>query len=192
VELWFDHPATPGQLRVHELIAARRRELESDLQVDLFSQKRRLADAERRLASRETKSARNDRRIATNNIDRLVKKLARYHLDPDGRRGHYNARRDNLGYWRSPWGTTHALMVVTSFHGKVKQEGVNRTLHFIPRPREDMLIACLYQRQADGSYAFAAITDEPPAEVAAAGHDRMIINILPDRQRPCYEYEIAA
>jgi hypothetical protein len=28
--------------------------------------------------------------------------------------------------------------------------------------------------------------------VAAAGHDRMIINILPDRQRPCYEYEIAA
>jgi hypothetical protein len=28
--------------------------------------------------------------------------------------------------------------------------------------------------------SFAAITDEPPAEVAAAGHDRMIINIKPE------------
>ena len=28
--------------------------------------------------------------------------------------------------------------------------------------------------------SFAAITDEPPAEVAAAGHDRCIIPIKPD------------
>jgi putative SOS response-associated peptidase YedK len=28
---------------------------------------------------------------------------------------------------------------------------------------------------------FAAITDEPPAEVAAAGHDRGIINLKPER-----------
>ena len=62
--------------------------------------------------------------------------------------------------------------------------------------------------------SFAAITDEPPAEVAAAGHDRMIINIKPenldawlkpagqslddmqrilaDRQAPYYEHEVMA
>jgi hypothetical protein len=61
---------------------------------------------------------------------------------------------------------------------------------------------------------FAAITDEPPAEVAAAGHDRCIIPtkpenvdawlnpnptdlkaqyaILDDRERPYYEHRLAA
>ena len=249
VELWFDNPANDAEARLHELIAARRRKIESALQVELFSQKRRLADAERKLATRQTKAALNDMRIATNNIERYARKLGRifdpqlrdgdarffehhqvpivamengrrvlrlagYHLDPDGRRGHYNARRDNINYWRTPYGTTHAVMLVTSFYENVKLGGVNKVLHFIPRPRDDMLIACLYQRQADGRYAFAAVTDDPPPEVRAAGHDRMIINIRPenleawltpqgrsdaelqailgDRQTPHYEHEIAA
>lgn len=249
VELWFDNPSNEDEARLRALIAARRAKLEAELQVELFSQKRRLADAERKLTTRETKAALNDRRIATNNIDRYVKKLGRiadpklcdgdarffqhhqvpiafmengrrvlklagYHLDPDGRRGHYNARRDNIHYWRPAYGATHAVMVVTSFYENVKVEGVNRILHFIPRPQEDMLVACLYQRQPDGRYAFAAVTDDPPPEVQAAGHDRMIINIKPenleawltpqgrseaqlqailgDRQQPYYEHEIAA
>jgi len=29
-------------------------------------------------------------------------------------------------------------------------------------------------------YGFAAITDEPPADVASAGHDRCIINLRPE------------
>ncbi len=62
--------------------------------------------------------------------------------------------------------------------------------------------------------SFAAITDEPPPEVAAAGHDRCIIpikpenidawlnpdqrnlaaqySILDDRERPYYEHRMAA
>jgi putative SOS response-associated peptidase YedK len=62
--------------------------------------------------------------------------------------------------------------------------------------------------------SFAAITDEPPAEIAAAGHDRYIIPIkrenvaawlnpnaadlraqyaiLDDRERPVYEHRLAA
>ncbi len=62
--------------------------------------------------------------------------------------------------------------------------------------------------------SFAALTDEPPAEVAAAGHDRMIVNLKPEsleawltpavradadlqrllenRQQQHYEYEIEA
>jgi putative SOS response-associated peptidase YedK len=145
---------------------------------------------------------------------RKVVKLAGYHLDPDGKRGHYNARRDNLQYWRSPYGSTHAVMLLGSFYENVRRDGANKVLHFIPRPQEDMLVACLYQKQADGRYAFAAVTDDPPPEIAAAGHDRVIINLKPanvdawlapqgkpeaqlqailaDRQPSFYEHELAA
>jgi putative SOS response-associated peptidase YedK len=249
VELWFDDPATDGEARVREVILARRQKIETALQVELFAQKRRLADAERKLATKQTRAALNDRRIATNHIDRHLKKLnllrdpklhdsdarffqhhyvpivlieagrqvvklASYHLDPDGKRGHYNARRDNIHYWRSPYGNTHAVVLLSSFYENVRRDGANNVLHFIPRPQEDMLVACLYQKQADGRYAFAAVTDDPPPEVAAAGHDRMIINLKPanveawltpqgrteaqlqailaDTQQPYYEHEIAA
>jgi putative SOS response-associated peptidase YedK len=46
-----------------------------------------------------------------------------------------------------------------------------------------MLIACLWSHWTDPKdpdlRGFAAITDEPPADVAAAGHDRCIINLQP-------------
>ena len=94
----------------------------------------------------------------------------------------------------------------------------NLVLEFKPRPTQDMLVACLWSRwTAPGEpdlMSFAAITDEPPAEVAAAGHDRCIIPIRPehidawlnpdpvnlaaqhaildDRARPFYEHRMAA
>ena len=46
-----------------------------------------------------------------------------------------------------------------------------------------MLVACLWSHRQEGEeslLSFAAITDEPPAEVAAAGHDRCIIPIKPE------------
>lgn len=82
-----------------------------------------------------------------------------------------------------------------------------------------MRIACLCSEWIDPKdgrrlLSFAAITDEPPAEVAAAGHDRMIVNLKPehldawltpagrsraelqailsDREAPYYEHEVLA
>ena len=83
-----------------------------------------------------------------------------------------------------------------------------------------MYVACLWSRWTDPKgiepdlLSFAAITDEPEPEVAAAGHDRTIINIKPehidawlnpdpanletlyaifnDKQHPFYEYQEAA
>jgi hypothetical protein len=53
-------------------------------------------------------------------------------------------------------------------------------LQFTPNPPQTILIACLWSRWTDPRepdlYGFAAITDEPPLDVAAAGHDRCIIN----------------
>jgi len=48
-----------------------------------------------------------------------------------------------------------------------------------------MFIACLFAewvepKSGERLLSFAAITDEPPPEVAAAGHDRMIVNLRPE------------
>lgn len=93
----------------------------------------------------------------------------------------------------------------------------NVVLEFNPQPQQDMLVACLWSKwegEGDELQSFAAITDEPPPEVAAAGHDRCIIPIKPehvdawlnpdprklsalyaildDRARPYYEHRLAA
>jgi putative SOS response-associated peptidase YedK len=158
---------------------------------------------------------------------RLIR-LARYHCRKPSEPafidrklpGLYNARRDSLGkYWREQFGATHAVMLVDSFFENVQRDGKNAVLHFVPRPAGTMMIACLYSAWVDAKtgeklLSFAAITDEPPAEVAAAGHDRMIINLKPenvaawltpkgrskeelerilvDREAPYYEHEVLA
>jgi putative SOS response-associated peptidase YedK len=64
------------------------------------------------------------------------------------------------------------------------EEPRNVILQFTPEPAQPMLIACLWSRWSDPQEAnlrgFAAITDEPPAAIAAAGHDRCIINLKPE------------
>lgn len=56
-------------------------------------------------------------------------------------------------------------------------------LHFSPRPSEDMSVACLWSHWHEPNkrelYSFAAITDDPPPEIAAAGHNRCVIPLKP-------------
>jgi putative SOS response-associated peptidase YedK len=145
--------------------------------------------------------------------------------------GTYNARRDNLeGFWKGQFGITHGIMVVNRFYENVSRHNLegralapdekeeNVVLEFSPQPAHDMLIACLWSRwTGEGEpdlLSFAAITDEPPAEVRAAGHDRCIVPIKPEnveawlnpdpgnlaalyailenRDRPYYEHRLAA
>jgi putative SOS response-associated peptidase YedK len=111
--------------------------------------------------------------------------------------GLYNARRDNLEkFWSDQFGHHHAVMVVESFYENVKlhaserrklhegEEEQNVVLQFTPNPPQTMLIACLWSHWTDPKEpdlrGFAAITDEPPPNVAAAGHDRCIINLRPE------------
>jgi putative SOS response-associated peptidase YedK len=157
-------------------------------------------------------------------------RLARYHCRKPGEAafidrklpGLYNARRDSLGkYWKGLFGASHAVMLADSFFENVDRDGKNQVLHFVPRPAGTMMIACLFAEWRENNnsggpplLSFAAITDEPPPEVAAAGHDRMIINLKPehldawlspqgrsqdelqrilsDRQAPYYEHEVMA
>ncbi len=160
---------------------------------------------------------------------RVIKPM-RYQCRPQGKPikndvlypGTYNARRDSLEkYWKGLFGYSHGLMVATTFYENVEgEDGKNRVLQFTPRTEEPMLIACLWSHWTDPQgeepdlLSFAAITDEPEPEVAAAGHDRTIINIRPenvdawlspdpkdldalyaifdDKQHPFYEHRLAA
>ena len=101
--------------------------------------------------------------------------------------GTYNARRDNLeGFWKGTFGVSHGLVVVSTFFENVEINGKNERLQFTPKDRSDMLVACLWSHWTDPTgkepdlLSFAAITDDPEPEVAAAGHDRTIINIKPE------------
>ena len=112
--------------------------------------------------------------------------------------GTYNARRDTLEKsWGKLFGHRHGIMIVTRFYENVprhKMEGrelapgeqeENLVLEFDPQPPQEMLLACLWNFSKDGNHgtdllSFAAITDAPPPEVAAAGHDRCIIPIKPE------------
>ena len=120
----------------------------------------------------------------------------RYGCRPDGKPafhdtrypGTYNARRDSLeGYWKGLFGHSHGLIVVETFYENVEAEdGSNKMLQFTPSDGSPMYVACLWSRWTDPKgvepelLSFAAITDAPEPEVAAAGHDRTIINIKPE------------
>lgn len=157
-----------------------------------------------------------------------VVKPMRYQCRPAGKPafydtkfpGTYNARRDNLeGFWKGEFGRTHGLIIADVFYENVEVDGKNQVLAFTPRDGGPMFIACLWSHWTDPSgkepdlLSFAAITDDPEPEVAAAGHDRTIINIKPehieawlspvarsladlyaifdDKQHPYYEHQVA-
>jgi putative SOS response-associated peptidase YedK len=167
--------------------------------------------------------------VADQALDAARRRPMRYQCRPAGKPalydtkypGTYNVRRDNLeGFWKDLFGRKHALLVVDTFYENVEGAGgKNQVIQFTPRDREPMLVACLWSHWTDPAGklpdldSFAAFTDEPEPEVAAAGHDRTIINIKPehvdawlrpdtenparlyaildDKQHPYYEHQVA-
>lgn len=129
----------------------------------------------------------------------------RYHCLPAGKPrsfdrqfpGTFNARRDSLrSYWKGVFGVTHGVAIVDSFFENVPRHKVegreltedekaeNVILEFKPDTGQPMYVACLWSRYREEGQpdllSWAAITDEPPPEVAAAGHDRCIIPLKPE------------
>jgi putative SOS response-associated peptidase YedK len=263
-DLEFADAQTDEERAIKVFIDQHRSSQVAKLEMEIFAQRKRQAEAERKLAAKQTKAAAESMRIASSKVQQAMGKLsllsdtkphsndyrifprnyapimfmrggdkilapARYLLRQPGKgafmddklSGNYNARRDNLTkFWRREFGATHAIMAIQSFYENVTgPDGQNQVLHFNPREAGVMLIACLYAEWSDPKtseklLSFAAVTDEPPAEVAAAGHDRMVIRltrenvdrwltpqgrsdeelqaILSERQPAYYEHRVAA
>ncbi|PZQ76827.1 MAG: hypothetical protein DI563_05925 [Variovorax paradoxus] len=173
----------------------------------------------------------------------LVVRPMRYLCRPPGKpadydvkfSGAYNARRDNLksSFWKGVFGEQHAVALIPVFYENVVrhlaehrelgpgEEPENIVLEFRPQPQRTMTVACIYSHWTPpaGSdepelWSFAAITDEPLPEVAAAGHDRTIVALKPknvmtwltpqgrshgeldamleEKERPHYEHRLVA
>ena len=176
--------------------------------------------------------------VVLENGEAVIKPM-RYHCRPHGKPagfdrrfdGLYNARRDSLeGFWRDLFGRQHGCLAISSFYENVAlhefekralrsgEKPKNLVLHFNPQPPTDMMLACLWDRwqspHEPDLCSFAAVTDDPPPEVAATGHNRCVIplkdanvlewlapqgrnleglyRLLDDRERPYYRYELAA
>lgn len=147
--------------------------------------------------------------------------------------GCYNAKRSNLeGFWQKVFAHTHAVIVAEAFLEHVdrhKAEGrelapgeqpEDIVIQFAPGDGQTMLLAALWAhwkgKDEDGQpselVSFSIVTDEPPPEVAMAGHDRCPVPLkrenigawlaapspadfqalLDDRERPYYAHQLAA
>jgi len=143
--------------------------------------------------------------------------------------GLYNARRDNLsGFWKNVYAHTHAIVVAEAFLEHVDrhrlegralapgEEAQDVVIQFAPGDGQLMHLACLWShwtgRDEPDLLSFALVTDEPPEEVAMAGHDRCPIPLRPvavnawldapapadyqalldERERPYYAHQLAA
>jgi putative SOS response-associated peptidase YedK len=127
---------------------------------------------------------------------RRVVKPMRYQCRPAGKPafydtefpGTYNARRDNLrGFWKGQFGRTHGVVLLDAFFENVQgPDGKNVVLEFRPDPPQTLVVACLWSHWRATKpgekdlLSFAIITDDPPPEIAEAGHDRCPVTIKPE------------
>ncbi|RZA09829.1 MAG: hypothetical protein EOP11_00305 [Proteobacteria bacterium] len=99
----------------------------------------------------------------------------------------FNARFDSLETartWTPLFGRTHAIFPFVWFYEWVERDGKKQEIYFSPENRSLMWAASLYS-VAKGAHgpllSFAMVTDDPPPEVAAAGHDRCPIFLREDQ-----------
>lgn len=100
----------------------------------------------------------------------------------------FNSRRDSLQNarnWKPLFGKQHALFPFLNFYEWVERDGRSVEIEFTPDGHHGMHSACLYeiyQHPDLGSIrSFSMVTDEPPPEVAAAGHDRCPVYLAYDK-----------
>jgi putative SOS response-associated peptidase YedK len=119
--------------------------------------------------------------IVTNKGERVLRAM-RYRIrNKDGseipdKYNVFNARKDSLlsaRTWRPHFGKSHALFPFSRFYEWVERDGRKQEIYFSPGDRGVMWAPALYSAPASAALpSFALVTDEPPPEVAAAGHDR--------------------
>lgn len=126
---------------------------------------------------------------------RNVFKMMRYRVRPKGsieeipsKFNVFNARIDSLEHrqtWNKLFTKQHGLFPFKRFFEWVEDDGKKRLVSFAPEKQEIMWAPCLWDywenpQKTFGFYSFALITDDPPPEVSAVGHDRCPIFLRED------------
>jgi len=100
----------------------------------------------------------------------------------------FNSRRDSLQSarnWKPLFGKQHAIFPFQNFFEWVEREGKSVELKFNPDGHTGMHAASLYEIYQHPDLgqirSFSMVTDEPPPEVAAAGHDRCPVFLSYDK-----------
>tara|TARA_B110001454_G_C12723340_1_gene436785 strand:+ start:4122 stop:5033 length:912 start_codon:yes stop_codon:yes gene_type:complete len=126
--------------------------------------------------------------------EKLVK-LMRYHVCPKNGKelnafkyNLFNARRDRLldsRTWKPLFGKQHAIFPFHRFYESVAgANGQAKIIYFEPKEKEIMWSAAIYEEakiEPGFLRSFAAVTDEPPPEVAETGHDRCPVFLSEDK-----------
>ena len=71
----FDNPKSDAERSIKALINEYRDVTVSQLETEIFAQRKRLADAERKLLAKETKAARESQRIATSKVTAALERM---------------------------------------------------------------------------------------------------------------------
>lgn len=101
----------------------------------------------------------------------------------------FNSRRDSLltaRSWKPLFGRQHAIFPFANFFEWVERDGKSVEIKFNPDSHDSGMHAAslyeVYQHPELGQIrSFSMVTDEPPPEVAAAGHDRCPIFLAYDK-----------
>lgn len=101
----------------------------------------------------------------------------------------FNARLDSLELrqtWNPLFGTNHGIFPFTRFFEWVEHNGEKRQISFKSERHELLWAPCLWdywfnEKESVGFYSFAMITDDPPPEIEAMGHDRCPIFLRADQ-----------
>lgn len=100
----------------------------------------------------------------------------------------FNARLDSLENrqtWKPIFMKNHGLLPFVRFFEWVEDGDKKKLISFRPDRHTVMWAPCLFdywenEKEGIGFYSFAIITDDPPREVLAAGHDRCPIFLRED------------
>ncbi len=101
----------------------------------------------------------------------------------------FNCRIDSINKkrtWKPLFGKNHAIFPFIQFYEWVAPSGRKQEVVFTPVEREIMWAPAVFDtwQSDDGQIGFssmAIITDEPPPEIEAAGHDRCPIFLKESR-----------
>ena len=110
--------------------------------------------------------------------------LPRYGIEIPANKNVFNARRDSLQVkrtWTPLFGATHALFPFERFYEWVLRDEKKIEISFSPDGYSDMWAASVYEScktEFGVLQSFAMCTDDPPAEVARAGHDRCPVFLI--------------